>query len=214
MHNLKSELIKTLQIIKNNHTYISNINSMKFDTGENFKYKEDDSIENKLKYIYDYLDEKSELNNFYFKKMNNNSNIILNGPYNNLIINNEKTIVTDICAIKDNTLILMSFNDGKAKIYDLNINEKKNYPICIINEFHPYEGINSLFVSKNENTIWNTNNSNKNEIIYLNGFEQIKIIQMNNNYDSYSLLYTIKDENNIILSSIELDYNNILFSNQ
>ena len=216
MHNLKSELIKALQIIKNNNTLISNVNSIKFDVGENFIYKEDDSIENKLKYLYNYLNEKSEINQFFFEKIKKKDtlNTIHNGPYNNLITNDEKTIVTDICGVKDNKLILISFNDGKAKIYDLNINEKKNYPKCIIKEFLPNEGVNSLFVSKNEKTIWKINNSNTNEIIYLNGFEEIKLIQMNNNYDSYSLLYAIKTEHNNILSSIELDYNNILFSNE
>ena len=36
---------------------------------------------------------------------------------------------------------------------------------------------------------------------------------MNNNYDSYDLLYTIKDDYNNIYNSIEIDYNNILILN-
>ena len=41
-------------------------------------------------------------------------------------------------------------------------------------------------------------NSNKNEIIFLNGYEAIKIVQMYNDYCPYNILGTIKDDNNNI----------------
>ena len=212
---LKSDLINSLKIIKNNYTIISNIKDLKIDTGENFKYKEDDSIENKIQNIYNYLNyEKIDLNNLYFGKDNTNDNINYKGPYDNLI-NEEKekeTIITDICGIKNNQLICISFNNGQAKIFNLNINEN-NYPICIIKEFESNQGIHSLYVSNNEQNIWKINNPNKNDIIYLNGFEEIKIIQMNNNYESYNMIYIIRIKNSNILSSFEIGINSILILN-
>ena len=55
--------------------------------------------------------------------------------------------------------------------------------------------------------------NNKNELIYLNGFEELKIIQMNSNYDAYNLLYTIKDEFSNIYNSIDIYDNSILMLN-
>ena len=42
MHVIKSELINNLDIIKNNYKIISNVNSLKFDIGENFVFNEGD----------------------------------------------------------------------------------------------------------------------------------------------------------------------------
>ena len=211
MHMLKSELINILEVIQNNFTIISNVNSLKFDLGEKFTYNEDDSIENKINNIFNYLNNKSDINNFNFGKNNDVNNLILNGPFNNLK-SIKDTIITDICGVNNNKLICISFNDGQAKIYDLNINEKNSYPKCIIKEFLPNQGVNSIYVSKEDN-IWKMISSNKNELIYLNGFEEIKLIQMNHNYDSYDLLYTITDDSNNINNSVEIDYNNILILN-
>ena len=201
----KSQLINSLEIIQNNYTIISNVKSLKFDIGENFKYKEDDSIENKLKNMFKYLNYESDLNNLHFEKK-------YEGPYN-IIIDKEKDIkITDICGLKNNQLFCISFNDGQAKIFNSNTN-KNNYPICIIKEFSPQLGVNSLYVSKFNNNIWKIDDQNKNDIIYLNGFEELKIIQMNNNYESYNLLYIIKDVNQNFYSSIEIDYNKIITLN-
>ena len=205
-HYLKSELINSLEIIKNNHTIISNIESLEFDTGKNFTYNNDDSIDNRIKSIFDYLKCDSDINNLYFLSPNNSVNDFRS--YKNLI-NKEKTKITDICGINNNKLICVSYDDGQAKIYDLNIEEKNTYPKCIIKEFLPNQGVNSIYVSNNNN-ILKYNNYNKNEIIFLNGYEEIKFIQMNDNYDSYDVLYNIKDEDTNISKSIEIDFNTIL----
>ena len=114
-----------------------------------------------------------------------------------------------MCRVKNNELICISYNDGKAKLFELK-NIEKNYPRYIINAFLPDQGINSMLVSRNEKNIFKINNTNKNEIIYLNGYEEIKIVQMNHNYTTHEHLYSIKYELNNIASSIELDNNNIL----
>ena len=210
IHSLKSYLINSLQIIRNNYTIISNVKSLKFDNGKNFKFNENDSIENKLKNIYNYFSYESYIDNIYFGKNNKANDVIdLNGPYS-LINDENKTKMTDIGIIKNKELIIISFNDGKARIYDTDELGNNNYPQCIVNEFNPNQGINSLYINRNEDSIWKTNDTNKNEIIYLSGYEEVKIIQMNNDYKSYEKLYIIKDENNNIFYSIELDYNKIL----
>ena len=160
IHMLKSELINTLEVIQNNYTIISNVNNLKFDFGEKFNYYEEDSIINKINKIFNYLNNKSNINNIYFGKNNDTNNLIHNGPYNNL--KNEKdTIITDICGVNNNKLICLSFNDGQAKIYNSNINEKNSYPKCIIKEFLPNQGVNSIYVSKEDN-IWKKDRHNKN----------------------------------------------------
>ena len=40
---------------QNNYTLISNVKSLKFDVGDNFKYNENDSLENRLKYLFNYF---------------------------------------------------------------------------------------------------------------------------------------------------------------
>ena len=150
------------------------------------------------------------MDNFYFGKKNNGLDTFhINGPFNISNIEND-TKITGIGSLKNNELICISFNNGKVKIFDSNKLEADNYPQYTINEFSPKQGVNSLYISNDENSIWRTNNTNKNEIIYLNGYEEIKIIQMNNDYKSHAKLYTIKDDNNNISNSIELDYNSIL----
>ena len=212
IHMIKSELIDNLEVIKNNCQIIDNVESLKFDDGKNFIYNEKDTIENKIKTIFNYLQCDFDINNLNLGK-NNNPNIqIYNGPYHNLKSKENDTKVTDIWGINNNKLICVSFNDGQAKIFDLNLYEKNKYPKCIIKAFNPNNGINSIFVSLKDNILKN-NCYNKNELIYLNGFEEIKIIQMNNNYDSYNLLCAIKDQNSDIYNSIEIDYNNILMIN-
>ena len=172
----KSRLIDSLQILQNNYTIISNVKSLKFDDGKNFIYNENDSIENRIKCIFNYFNYESDVNNFYFGNEHKaNDTLNIDGPYN--IVNSENdSVVTDIDLLKNKELICISFNNGKAKIYDSNKLKKNNYPICIIDEFSPNQGINSFYISKREDIIWKTNNTNKNEIIYLNGFEEIKII--------------------------------------
>ena len=210
-HIIKSDILRNIQIIQNNYTLISNVKSLKFDVGNNFKYDVNDSLENRLKYLFNYFNYEGNINNIYFQKNNvKDENFHVKGPYNNLAPNENDKNITDMCGLKNNELICVSYNDGKAKIFELN-NIEKNYPKYIINEFLPNQGINSLCISKNENNIWNKNNTNKNEIIYLNGYEQIKIIQMNYNYTSHDKLYCINYEQNNISSSIELD-NNTIFS--
>ena len=212
IHMLKSELINNLEIIKNNYTIISNVKSLKFDLGENFTYNEDDSTENKIKNIFNYLNREMNIKNFYFGKEKNCIEIIHNGPYNNLINVGKNSIITDICSLNNKKYICLSYNDGQAKIFDSNIYEKNSYPICIIKEFMPNLGINSIYVSKKGN-IWKMKSNNKNELIYLNGFEELKIIQMNSNYDAYNLLYTIKDEFSNIYNSIDIYDDSILMLN-
>ena len=210
---IKSDIIKSLQIIKNNNTLISNVKSLEFDFGDKFKYDENDTIENRIKYIYNYLNYDVEVSKLYFEKNNNiiKDNIHINNSFIDLIQKKEDNIVTDIWGLKGNELICVSYNNGKAKIYDLNNSTNKNIPICIIDEFGPREGVNSLYVSRNENSFWKKFDSSKYEIIYLNGFENIKIIHPNNSYSSYGKLYTIKDEMCNITNSIEIDDNNCLY---
>ena len=212
---LKSDLIKTLEILHNNYTIISNVKSLKFDLGENFIYKENETLENRIKNIFNYFNYEADINNIYFVKNNviDDKMIHVNGPYNNLVKNENNINITDIWGLKNNELVCVSFNDGKAKIFDLNEIEDKNYSKCIINEFSPELGINSLFVSNNEHNIFKFNEKNKNEIIYLNGFDEIKIIQMNYNYESYNRLYTIKSKQNNLFC-IEIDNNSILSLNE
>ena len=216
IHKIKSDLIKSLQIIQNNYTLISNIESLKYDYGEKFIFNENDSIENKLKNIFNYFNYEADINNLYFGKNNNlNSNIQISIPFDKKVKNQKNRMVTDIWGLKNNEFVCISFNDGKAEIFDTkDIKNNEYYKSYTIYAFSPNQGINSLFVSKNENSIWKQKNTNKNEIIYLNGYEEIKIIQMNNDYTSYEKLYTIKDEELWNVSnSIELHNNYILSLN-
>ena len=208
LNNIKLELINTLQIIKNNYTIYDNVNSLEFDSGEKFKYNIFDTVENRLKYLYNYLNCESDIDNIFYKKSSEKGKIICDGPYTNFT--EKDKAITDVLGICNNKLICISFDNGKAEIYDLNINKKNSYPICIIEEFSPYLGINSLYLSKNENNFWN---SNKNDILYLNGWEQIKIIQMNDDYKSYKLLYIINEEKSNIYLSTEIRNNLIMILN-
>jgi hypothetical protein len=212
-HAVKSDIIKSLQIIKNNNTLISNVKSLEFDFGDKFKYDENDTIENRIKYIYNYLNYDIEVSNLYFEKNNNiiKDNIHINNSFIDLIQKKEDLTVTDIWGLKSNELICVSYNNGKAKIYDLNNSTNKNIPICVIDEFGPREGVNSLYVARSENSFWKKIDSSKYEIIYLNGFEKIKIIHLNNNYSSYRKIFTIKDEMCNITNSLEIDHNNCLY---
>ena len=214
MNNLKHDILSSIKIIKNNNTIISNVKSLKFKSIDNFFYKEDDSIENKLKNIFSHFKSELDINNLYFGKdrKGNNTSAYLNGPFNNLTQNKEETIVTDLKGLKEDKLICVSFDNGKAKIFNLNINEDQ-YPLCTISEFQPQQGIFSLYVSNNKNNIWFSNNDNDNDIIYLGGYEEIKVIQMKNNYNSYNLLYTFKEEDSPINSIIEINNNSILTLN-
>ena len=216
MNNLKHDILNSIQIIKNNNTIISNIKSLKFKSIDDFFYKDDDSIENKLKNIFNQFRNELDINNLYVgkdKKRNNSKDMNnIKGPYNNLTLNEKETMVTDIKGLKDDKLICVSFDNGKAKIFESNINENC-YPLCLINEFEPQQGIHSLCISNNKNNIWFLNNENENDIIYLNGYEEIKVIQMNEGYNSYKKLYSFKEEGNHIYSTIEINYNSILTLN-
>ena len=204
INEIKKEMIQNLENIDKNYTLISNVKDMKFNYTKNFNFQENDTIENKLKSIFNFLNNEEDINNFYIdknKESNKNKNLTISGPYNNLVEvskemkNNDKnTIVTDICSINDNKLICISFNNGKAKVFDSNI-KKNYYPLCIIDEFEPFLGVNSLLVSKNE--------ANK-EIIYLSGYEAIKAITMQKDYKSYDILYEINLESDNIYQLIEL----------
>ena len=207
-HILKSDLIKTIQIIQNNDTLLSNVKSLKFDKGDKFNFKEKDTIENKLKNIFKSFNYEEDIDNLYFENKNYlNSNVQIKGPYNSLY---RKEEVTDIWGLKKNDFICVSFKDGQAKIYNSKQLEKNEfYPICTIKESR----INSLFVSQNESNIWKKNSYNKNDIIYLNGYEEIKIIQMDDDYENYNELYVIKQDLENISHSIELDNNKILSLN-
>ena len=215
MNNLKLNILNGIRIIKNNSTIISNVKSLKFKSIDDFVYKEDDSIENKLKNIFNLFKHELDINNLYFEKEKRNNSkdmTFLKGPYNNLTLNEKETMVTDIKGLKDGKLICVSFDNGKAKIFDSNINENC-YPLCLINEFEPQQGIHSLCISNNKNSIWFLNNDNENDIIYLNGYEEIKVIQMNESYNSYKKLYSFKEDGNHIYSTIEINYNTILTLN-
>ena len=172
-HILKSDLIKTIQIIQNNDTLLSNVKSLKFDKGDKFNFKEKDTIENKLKNIFKSFNYEEDIDNLYFENKNIiNSNIEIKGPFNDVYNNEGKIKVTDIRGLNKNEYFCVSFNDGQAKIFDSkHLIKKTYYPNCIIKEFLPNQGINSLFVSENENNIWSKNNNNKNDIIFLNVYE-------------------------------------------
>jgi len=123
MNDLKHDILTSLQIIQNNNTIISNVKSLKFKSIDDFIYKEDDSIENKLKNIFKQFKSELDINNLYFgkdKKGNNSSaSAYLNGPFNNLVQNEEETLVTDLKGLKEDKLICVSFDNGKAKIFNL-----------------------------------------------------------------------------------------------
>ena len=216
MNKLKLDMINSLQILHNNYTLISNVKSLTFDVGENLNYNENDSIEKKIQSIFNYFKYESYVDHLYFgnKKIVNDI-VDLSGPHSLITEENNKdiTTVTDIGSLKNNELVCISFNDGNARIYDSNELGKNNYPYCLIKAFNPCQGVNSLYISKNEDSIWKTSSIEKNELIYLNGYEEIKIVQMHDDYKSYEILYTIKNENNNVINSIELDNNQVLLLN-
>ena len=209
IYEIKKNMIKNLELIKNNYTLISNVQNLKFNFMKDFYFDENDSIENKIKTIFKFFNNEEDISNLYFdKNKENNSNLTISGPYNHLISEmkaekknkrDKNYKVTDILGINENK-ICISFNDGKAKVYDSNI-KNNNYPLCIINEYSPSLGVNSLYVSKNQD--------NK-DIIYLCGFESIKLIMMKDNYKSYDKLYEIKETNVNILQVIEIIFDKCL----
>ena len=207
LNNIKGELINSLQVIKNNYTIFENVNSLKFDLGEKFCINEKDTIENKLKYLYNYLNYESDIYHMNFNKNIENVKKNYNSSYIN-IQSKYNSEITDVWGLNNNKLVCVSFDNGQAKIFHLNVGEKNNYPICTIEEFSPNYGIYSLYVSKSD--FWKINNDNKNDIIYLNGYEQIKIIQMNDNYKTYNLLYNIIEENSKLIFSAEINYSTII----
>ena len=203
IYEIKKNMIKNLELIENNYTLMTNVNNLKFNYMNNYKYNENDTIENKIKNIFNVLNIDEDIDNFYFdKNYEKNVSMRINGPYNNLISKNiedknkRNYKITDMYGINNNKLICISFNDGKARIYNSNI-DKNSYPIYIIDEYKPLFGVNSLYVSKNKD--------NK-EIIYLCGYESIKIILMNEDYTSYDLLYEIEEPNKNIYQVIELSF--------
>jgi len=214
LNQIKYDILSSIKVIKNNNTIISNVKSLEFRSLDDFHYEEDDSIERKLKNIFNQFKSELDIHNLYFgkDKKENKNMAYLNGPFNNLTQNEKEIKVTDLKGLKDDKLICVSFDNGKAKIFNFNINENY-YPLCIINEFQPQQGIHSLYVSNNKNNIWFLNNENDFDIIYLSGYEEIKVIQMDNNYSSYNLLYTFKEEGRDIYSTIEISNNNILTLN-
>ena len=214
-HLIKSDLIKAFQILKNNNTLFSNVKSLEFEIGQHFHYKENESIENRIKYIYNYLNYEANVKNINFNKNFSKiiENIHINPPYNNLEQNEKKVKATDIWGLNNNELICISFNDGQARIYDLKATENKYMSKCNIKEFEPNQGVNSLFVSKKDNYILKNNNYSKNEVIFLNGSQKIQIIQMSDDYSSYIKLHTIIDDRNNIFYSIEINNKNILYLN-
>ena len=180
---IKSDLINALKILKNNYTLISNVNSLQFDFGQNWNYKENDSIENRIKYFNNYFNIEADVTNIYYEKKNYifNDNIHINPSFKIIEkIEEKQANVTDIWRLKNNEFICLSFDDGQAKIFDLKTINEHRYCKLLIKEFKPCQGINSLFVSKNNNNIFKINNNNKNEIIFLNGFEELKIYNNSN----------------------------------
>ena len=82
-------------------------------------------------------------------------------------------------------LFCISFNDGQAKIFNSNTN-KNNYPICIIKEFSPQLGVNSLYVSKFNNNIWKIDDQNNPSVTWICCFHVLS------SYKSYLYLYICK----------------------
>ena len=201
IYNIKKNMIKNLELIQNNYILISNVENLKFNYMKNYKYNENDSFENKIKSIFNILKIDEDIDNYYFDKIKDkNISLRINGPYNNLVSQaieekNERNFkVTDIWSINNNKFICISFDNGKVKIYDSNI-DKSHYPIYIINEYDPLYGVNSLYASKNKDN---------QEIIYLCGYESIKIISMNENYTSHKLLYEIIEPETNFYQVIEI----------
>lgn len=197
IYKIKKDMIQNLELIENNYTLISNVKNLQFNYMKNFNYNENDSIENKILNIFNFLGIDEDINNIYFdRNKEKNLSMKINGPYNNIVpkekIQNNDINITDMWSINENKLICVSYNDGKAKIFDTNINEN-SYPLCIIKEYEPNQGVNSLYVSKN-----------KKDVIYLNGYEKIVIIQMKDNYKSYDKLNVINKNNSIFYQVIEL----------
>ena len=204
IYDIKKEIIKNLEYIEKSYTLISNVKNLQFNFMKKFDFPENGTIENKLKTIFNFFNNEEDINNLYFDKRKEEfTNFKISGPYKNLVEenieknkDNENTNVTDICSFNNNQLLCISFNDGKVKIFDSNI-KKGFYPLCIINEYEPLLGVNSIYISKNK--------ENK-EIIYLCGYENIKALKLKNDYKSYDVLYTINLESVNISQLIELSF--------
>ena len=73
--------------------------------GNNFKYDVNDSLENRLKYLFNYFNYEGNINNICFKKNNmKDTNINIMGPYNNLSPNENDKNITDMWGLKNNEL--------------------------------------------------------------------------------------------------------------
>lgn len=214
LYSIKMDIISNLKIINNNYTNITNVENLKFNFGKNFEFNDNDTIEKRIKYIFNYLNNEADINKLYFDKsiQNESAPLKLKGPFGGLLtennFKNKNFSITDICSLNENKLLCISFNDGKAKIFESNLN-KNCYPLCIISEFPKFQGINSLNVSNKRDKTWNMHKDNS-DIIYLCGFEAIKIIETLDNYTSYNKLYTVNQPNINFGQVIELPYSKSL----
>jgi len=214
LYSIKMDIINNLKIINNNYTNITNVENLDFNFGKKFEFNEKDTIEKRIKYIFNYLNNEADINNIYFDKRNQkeNTTLKLKGPFEDLLtekkFKNRNFNITDICSLNENKLLCISFNDGKAKIFEATLN-KNCYPLCVINEFPKFQGINSLYVSNKNDKTWSRYKENS-DIIYLCGFEAIKIIETLDNYSSYDILYNINESNINFCQIIELSYNKSL----
>jgi len=219
LYSIKMDIINNLKIINNNYTNIINVENLDFNVGKKFEFNDKDTIEKRIKYIFNYLNNEADINNIYFDKsiQKENTNLKLKGPFEGLLtetkFKDRSFNITDICSLNENKLLCISFNDGKAKIFETTLN-KDCYPLCVINEFPQFQGINSLYVSNKKDKTW-SRYKEKSDIIYLCGFEAIKIIQTSDNYSSYNILFTIKESNKNLFQVIELSNNkSLLYSNE
>ena len=211
---IKMDIINNLKIINNNYTNITNVENLNFNFGKKFEFNEKDTVEKRINYIFNYLNNEEDINNLYFDKsiQKENTTLKLKGPFEDLLteikIKNRNVNITDICSLNENKLLCISYNDGKAKIFETLLN-RGCYPLCVINEFPNLQGINSLYVSNKKDKTWSLYKENS-DIIYLCGFEAIKIIETLDNYTSYDILYNINETNINFGQIIELPYNKSL----
>jgi hypothetical protein len=214
LYSIKMDILNNLKIINNNYSNITNVENLDFSFGKKFEFNDKDTIEKRIKYIFDYLNNEADINNIYFDKniQKENTPLKLKGPFENLLtekkFKNRNFNVTDVCSLNENKLLCISFNDGKAKIFETKLN-KNCYPLCVINEFPKFQGVNSLYVSNKKDKTWSRYKENS-DIIYLCGFEAIKIIETLDNYNSYDILYSINESNINFSQIIELPYNKSL----
>ena len=214
LYSIKMDILNNLKIINNNYSNITNVENLDFNFGKKFEFNDKDTIEKRIKYIFDYLNNEADINNIYFDKniQKENTPLKLKGPFENLLtekkFKNRNFNVTDVCSLNENKLLCISFNDGKAKIFETKLN-KNCYPLCVINEFPKFQGVNSLYVSNKKDKTWSRYKENS-DIIYLCGFEAIKIIETLDNYNSYDILYSINESNINFSQIIELPYNKSL----